>query len=159
MFSKFMKIMLLKQSRFLPALLDEDLETLFKMRPSCCQSLVVQPPLQACLIPLHFKFLVMQTIHAFEPPPTATVFINTCNDDNDNLFLRNRSGTALGHSGLFSAAPFLIIPHISDYSFYEQHCSFFWWLWPLFFASETFTWYHHCSQHWSGYGQPEDLVK
>ena len=23
-----------------------------------------------------------------------------------------------------------------------------------FFASETFTWYHHCSQHWSGYGQP-----
>ena len=24
-----------------------------------------------------------------------------------------------------------------------------------FFASETFTCYHHCSQHWSGYGQPD----
>ena len=28
-----------------------------------------------------------------------------------------------------------------------------------FFASGTFTWYHHCSQHWSGYGQPEAMVK
>ena len=29
--------------------------------------------------------------------------------NNNNLFLRNRSGTALGHSGLFSAALLLII--------------------------------------------------
>ena len=28
-----------------------------------------------------------------------------------------------------------------------------------FFASETFTCYHYCSQHWSGYGQPEAMVK
>ena len=28
------------------------------------------------------------------------------------------------YSSLFSAALFLIIPHISDCSFYEQHCSF-----------------------------------
>ena len=38
--------------------------------------------------------------------------------------MRNLSGTALGDFGLFSAALFLIIPHISDCSSFEQHCSF-----------------------------------
>ena len=77
---------------------------------------------------------------------------------NNFWFLRNRSGTALGYGGLLSAALVLIISHISDCSFYEQHCSFLVTV-ATFFASETFTWYHHCSQHSSGYGHPEAMVK
>ena len=54
------------------------------------------------------------------------------------------------------------------FSYYAEHFRlFFWWAALLFFddyahfffASETLTWYHHCSQHWTGYGQPEAVVK
>ena len=93
------------------------------------------------LDPIDFKNVLLFRPHLY----AQLVFYN-----NNNLFQRNRSGTALGHSGLFSAALFLIIPHISDCSFGDD---------GHFFASETFTWYHHCSQHCSGYGQPEAMVK
>ena len=63
-------------------------------------------------------------------------------------FLRNRSGTPLGVFGLFSAGLCLIIPHISDF-FLRAALLFFGDYGQLlnFFASEYFTWYHHCSQH------------
>ena len=76
----------------------------------------------------------------------------------NNLFLRNRSRVALGCSKPFSAVIFSIIPHVSDSSFSEHACSFFGDYGHFFFASETFTWYHDCRQHWSGYGQPEAIV-
>ena len=52
---------------------------------------------------------------------------------------------------------FSIILHISDCSLVRMNAPFG--DYGQFFASETFTWYHHCSQERSGYGQPDATVK
>ena len=50
-----------------------------------------------------------------------------------------------------------IILHISDCSLVRMNAPFG--DYGQFFASETFTWYHHSSQERSGYGQPDATVK